>query len=105
LKGDREAFTKEFEKIKTLDKNIQYPNYVYRALKAYLSNNLDGVKELRDIINSSKTSKMPSLDKLLLQLLISFIEDKITSDTGINPDNMAKFRKQILECYSRSKLR
>ena len=78
---------------------------MYRALKAYLSNDLEGLKELGDIINSPKTSKMPSLNKLLLQLLISFIEGKITSDTGINPDNMAKFRKQILECYSRSKLR
>ena len=105
LKGDREAFNREFEKIKTLDQNIQYPNYVYRALKAYLSNDLDGLKELRGIVNSAKTAKMPSLNKLLLQLLISFIEDKITSGTEINPDKIAEFRAQIMECYSRSKSR
>ena len=105
LKGDGDAFKNEFGKIKNLDKQIKYPNYIYGALKVYLSNDLDGLKQLKNTINSAETSKMPSLNKLLLQLFISFIEDKLSSHAEINPDKIAEFRKQIMECYNRAKLR
>ena len=103
LKGDMDALAQEFEKIKNLDNQIQYPNYVHRALKAYLSNDKNGLKELKDFVNGKETSKMPSLNRLVLQLLISSIEEKMDSGAEVNANKIAEFRKQIMECFSHSK--